>query len=472
MAIEKQSEKTQQLKKRLFRDHVRVCDKLSKREMKEVSVYTRGYRDFLNRCRTERRTVGYFLSRISEEGFQDVDSQEAAGPRLFRSMRGKALVMAVVGKRPLTEGIRLIASHIDAPRLDLKPNPLVEESGLAILKTQYYGGIKKYHWVARSLGLCGSVVRSDGSILELEIGLDPNEPVLTIPDLLPHLARKQMEQKASEFISGENLNLLAASVPYQDDQADERVKLAVLDLLQQKYKITEEDFVSAEIQVVPAEPARDAGIDGSLIAGYGQDDRSCAYSSFSALLATTKPEHTAVAIFYDKEEIGSEGNTSAQSRLLEMFLTDLMECTGVEPSSRHLQRIFFNGRALSADVAAAMDPSYPDVFEKRNDAKLGYGIALKKYTGRGGKSMASDANAEYAGWVRRLFNANSIVWQSAVLGKVDEGGGGTVAKYLANMGMEIIDCGPPILGMHSPLEVSSKNDIWMCRKAFEVFFKS
>ncbi len=477
MSISKQSEKTRQLKEKLFREQVRVHDKLSQPEKKRASEYADGYREFLNRCRTERAAVRHFLSKATEQGFQDIDGGKVSGrktaaPRLFRSMRGKALAMAIVGKRPLSDGIRLIASHIDSPRLDLKPNPLYEELGLALFKTQYYGGIKKYHWIARPLALCGSIVRSDGSVVELEIGLDLNEPVLTIPDLLPHLARRQMEQKASEFISGESMNLLAACAPYRDEHADDRVKLAVLQMLQQKYRITEEDFVSAEIQVVPAEPARDAGVDRSLIAGYGQDDRICAYSAFTALLAISNPEHSAVAIFYDKEEIGSEGNTSAQSRFLEMFLTDLLEATGVEASSRQLQKVFFNGKALSADVAAAIDPGYPDVFEKRNDAKLGYGIALKKYTGRGGKSMASDANAEYAGWVRRLFNTNRIVWQSAVLGKVDEGGGGTVAKYLANMGMEIIDCGPPILGMHSPLEVSSKDDLWMCQKAFQVFFKS
>ena len=466
------SDRTRDLKAKLFRSQVRVWDKLSQKEKGQVLSFAEGYLDFLNRCRTERMVVRHFVERASKAGFHDVDNRRRPSSKLFRVMRGKALAVAVIGKKPITQGFRLIASHIDCPRLDLKPNPLYEDMGLALLKTQYYGGVKKYQWVSRPLALCGTISRGDGSVVDVEMGLKPDEPVFTIPDLLPHLARKQMEQKASEFIPGESLNLIVGSTPYSSEETDERVKLKVLELLQRKYNITEEDFISAEIQVIPAEPARDAGMDRGLIAGYGQDDRVCAYACFTALLDTVNSEHTAIAIFFDKEEIGSEGNTSAQSRFLEMFLADLMENTGTEPSSGNLQKAFFCGRALSADVAAAIDPTYADVYEKRNDAKLGYGIALKKYTGRGGKSQASEANAEYTGWVRRLLNSNGVIWQAAVLGKVDEGGGGTVAKYLANMGMETIDCGPPILGMHSPLEVSSKDDIWMCHRAFKAFFGS
>jgi aspartyl aminopeptidase len=472
MPSPKKKKNTRDLKEKLFRKLVPVWDKLSGHEKKQVVTFAGEYKDFLNRCRTERAAVKYFVERASQSGFSDIDSRKPRGPKLFRAMRGKALVMAILGKRPVIEGARFIASHIDCPRLDLKPNPLYEDMGLALLKTQYYGGIKKYQWVSRQLALCGTVVRSDGSVVEVEIGLRPDEPVFTIPDLLPHLARKQMEQKASEFISGESLNLITGSQPYGAEPADDRVKLAVLEWLQRKYGITEEDFTSAEIQVVPAEPARDAGLDGGLIVGYGQDDRACAYASFRAVMEIAKPEHTAVAVFYDKEEIGSEGNTSAQSRFLEMFLADLLELSGVDATSKNALKLFYNSKALSADVAAAMDPTFADVYEKRNDARLGHGIALKKYTGRGGKSMASDANAEYAGWVRKLFNDSGIIWQPAALGKVDEGGGGTVAKYLANMGMETIDCGPALLGMHSPLEVSSKGDIWMCHKAFRAFLSS
>ncbi|MGO9116021.1 MAG: aminopeptidase [Desulfomonilaceae bacterium] len=472
MPSTKKKEKTRELKDKLFRKSIPVWEKLSEQERKQVFGFTKEYRDFLNQCRTERLVVKHFVEQALKSGFRDMEEGKSQGPKLFRVMRGKALAIAVVGKRPITDGIRLVASHVDSPRLDLKPNPLYEDMGLALLKTQYYGGIKKYQWISRHLAICGTVVRKDGSVVDIEIGLKPDEPVFTIPDLLPHLARKQMDQKASEFISGESLNIIAGSVPYGADQTEDRVKLTVLDWLQRNYDITEEDFTTAEIQVIPAEPARDGGLDAGLIIGYGQDDRVCAYTSFRAVLDTAIPEHTAVVVFYDKEEIGSEGNTSAQSRFLEMFLVDLLESSELEASPTNIHKLFFNSKALSADVAAAIDPTYADVYEKRNDAKLGYGITLKKYTGRGGKGLASDANAEYAGWVRKLFNEHKIIWQAAVLGKVDEGGGGTVAKYLANMGMEIIDCGPALLGMHSPLEVSSKDDVWVCYEAFKAFLYS
>jgi aspartyl aminopeptidase len=472
MPTPKGSKKTRELKKKLVKEQTRLWDQLGDREKKQVFSYAQGYRDFLNRARTERATVRAFVESASKKGFKDFSGRQKNLTRVFQALRGKILAVAVLGKRPMTDGIRIVTSHVDCPRLDLKPNPLYEDTGLALLKTHYYGGIKKYQWVARSLAICGTVIRGDGSTVHVEVGLDPNDPVFTITDLLPHLARKQMEQKASEFMPGENLNLIVGALPYEDKEAEERVKLAVLDLLARKYNITEEDFTSAELQVVPAEPARDSGFDKSLIAGYGQDDRVCAYTCFTALMETEKPEHAAVAIFYDKEEIGSEGNTSAKSRVLEVFVMDLMHRTGIEPTSRNLDKVFFSSKALSADVTAAIDPTYPDVYEKRNSAKLGFGINLTKYTGSGGKYMASDANAEYAAWVRKLFNDNNIVWQAAGLGKVDEGGGGTVAKYLANAGVDIIDCGPAILGMHSPLEVSSKDDIWMCHKAFKVFFGS
>ena len=434
MPTPKGSKKTRELKERLVKEQTRSWDRLEEQEKKQVLSYAEGYRDFLNRARTERSAIRSFVEFASQKGFKDFSARQKNATRIFHALRGKILAVAVLGKRPMTDGIRIITSHVDCPRLDLKPNPLYEDTGLALLKTHYYGGIKKYQWVARSLAICGTVIRGDGSAVQVEIGLSPEDPVFTIPDLLPHLAKKQMEQKASEFMPGENLNLIVGAFPYEDREAEERVKLAVLDLLARKYNITEEDFTSAEIQVVPAEPARDSGLDRSLIAGYGQDDRLCAYTSFTALMETEKPEHTAVAIFYDKEEIGSEGNTSAKSRVLEMFVMDLMYRTGVEPTSRNLYELFFSSKALSADVTAAIDPTYPDVYEKRNSARLGYGINLTKYTGSGGKYMASDANAEYTAWVRKLFNDNDIIWQAAGLGKVDEGGGGTVAKSLGQRG--------------------------------------
>jgi aspartyl aminopeptidase len=468
----KKGEKTKRLKEKLALSPALVWDKLNAKEKKEVFAYADAYRQFLDQGRSERLAVAALVKRARGQGFVDFSARGKGRSKLFQLMRGKLLALAVMGKKPMTEGIRLIASHVDCPRLDLKPNPLYEDTDLALLKTHYYGGIKKYQWVSRPLAMVGIVILQDGRSVDVEIGLNPEDPILTIPDLLPHLGKKQMEKKANEFIPAENLNVLVGGLPYKDKEADHRVKLAMLELLNSRYKITEEDFTSAEIQLVPADPARDAGLDGSFIAAYGQDDRVSAYTSFTAILETTAPEHTAIAIFYDKEEIGSEGNTGAKTRFLEMFLMDLMEKSGIEPTSRNLNKVFLNAKALSADVNVALDPTYPEVFERTNACKMGYGVTLEKHSGHGGKYMASEAHAEYVGWVRKLCNDNGIVWQTGGHGKVDEGGGGTVAKFLAKTGMEIIDIGPPILGMHSPLEVTSKADVWMCHKAFKVFFNS
>jgi aspartyl aminopeptidase len=470
MAEKKQSKKTKELKDKLTREPVRCWDAFSAAEREKAYTYAHAYKEFLNQAQTERKAVRFISDMAIRNGFETIPAKASKAKKVYQISRGKFLALAVIGRKPITHGVRIITSHVDCPRLDLKPNPLFEEAGLAFFKTHYYGGIKKYHWVGRSLALCGTVFRADGVQVDVELGFAPNEPIVTIPDLLPHLSKKIMDQKASEFIPAENLNLLVGSIPYGDKDAGDRSKLAILDLLNKKYGLKEEDLIGAEIEVVPAEPARDAGLDAGLIAGYGQDDRICVYTSLTALVETDQPEYTSVAVFYDKEEVGSEGNTSAKSRVFEGFLMELMESTGENPSPRALHQCFFNSRALSADVTAGFDPTYPEVYEKRNCAMLGYGINLTKYTGHGGKYMASEANAEYVSWVKRLFNDNKIVWQAGDLGKVDEGGGGTVAKYLANAGMEIIDCGPAILGMHSPLEVSSKDDLWMCHKAFEVFF--
>ena len=472
MPGKKETDKTRRLKEALTREPARVWDKISQKDRKEALAYAQSYIDFLNRARTERRAVQVLVETASGRGFRDIASRGRRPGRVFLASRGKLAFMAVTGTRPMTEGIRLICSHIDSPRLDLKPNPLYEDTGLALLKTHYYGGIKKYHWVSRALALSGTVVRADGSSVQVDIGFDAGDPVLTITDLLPHLARKQMEKKASEFIPAESLNVVVGSMPYEDQDAEDRVKLAVLELLNRKYGITEEDFVTAELQLVPAEPARSAGLDGSFVAGYGQDDRVCAFTSFTALLETEDPEYTAIAVFYDKEEIGSEGNTSAKSRLLDLFVMELMELTGLTPSAINLYRVYLNSKALSADVAVGYDPTYPDVYEKRNTPRVGWGINLKRYTGHGGKYMASEANAEYAAWVRKLLNENGVMWQAGGMGKVDEGGGGTVARFLANAGIEILDCGPPVLGMHSPLEIIAKDDVWMCYKAFKAFLAS
>ncbi|MFH0960324.1 MAG: aminopeptidase [Pseudomonadota bacterium] len=472
MPEKKESKKTSDLKKKLVMEKPRVWDTLSTKEKKDVSKFAEDYMDFLNRGRTERWAIHRLTELASERGFAEISQADKTADRIYKISRGKLLVMAVLGQKPITEGVRLITSHVDSPRLDIKPNPLYEETGLALLKTHYYGGVKKYHWVARSLAMIGTMFTRQGKSVEVEIGLKPDDPVLTIPDLLPHLSKKQMELKASEFIPAENLNVIIGSLPYEDKDASDRVKLAILDLLFNKYGITEEDFIGAEIEMIPAEPARDAGLDRSLVAAYGQDDRVCAFTSAAAIMDVAKPIHSCLAIFYDKEEIGSEGNTSAKSAALEMFLIELMEKTKLDPSVMNLRKVFSNGKGLSGDVTAAVDPTYGDAYEKRNNSKIGHGIGITKYTGSGGKYMGSDANAEFASWVRRLFNEKNIIWQPAGLGKVDEGGGGTVAKYLANAGMDIIDCGPPILGMHSPLELCAKDDVWMTYKAFKVFLES
>jgi len=470
MAEQRESKKTKELRERLVREPQRCWDAIPATERKAISALCDKYKDFLNCARTERKAARMIIEAAEKNGYSQLPDRISPGQHFYHVSRGKFVALAVLGHKPLTEGIRIITSHIDCPRLDLKPNPLFEEAGLAFLKTHYYGGIKKYHWVGRPLALCGTVIKTDGRIVDIELGTALEDPVFTIPDLLPHLSRKMMDQKASEFIPGENLNVIVGGHPYPDKDAGERVKLAILEILYKKYGLREQDLIGAEIEVVPAEPARDAGLDGSLILGYGQDDRICAYTALTAILGTKDPEYTAMAIFYDKEEVGSEGNTSAKSRVLEMFLMDLMYSSGIDPTARAMYHCLYRSRALSADVTAAFDPTYPDVYEKRNCAFLGYGINLTKYTGHGGKYMASEANAEYMHWVKKLFNDNQVVWQAGDLGKIDEGGGGTVAKYLANCGMEIIDCGPALLGMHSPMELSSKDDVWMCHKAFQVFY--
>ncbi len=362
-----------------------------------------------------------------------------------------------------------MASHLDSPRLDLKTYPLYEETDLAFLKTHYYGGIKKYQWLARPLALHGVILKADGSRVELKVGEESADPVFTVCDLLPHLARKaQMDKKVTEAFEAEKLNVLVGSLPLGDKETKERFKLHLLKLLEDRYGINEEDLVSAELEVVPAGPARDLGWDRSLVGGYGQDDRSCVYASLTAILELPEPEFTSLALFFDKEEVGSDGNTSAKSCILEEIVELLLERQGLSPLAR--RRILMASRALSADVTGALDPDYPEVHEKRNAARLGYGVGINKYTGHGGKYMANDAHAEYIAWLRRIFQEAGVIWQAGELGKVDEGGGGTIAKYLAIHGLEIIDCGTPLLSMHSPFEVASKADLYMTFKAYQAFF--
>ena len=447
-----------------------VWDKLKSRQRQAVHKLSDDYKFFLDTAKTEREAVSEIETRAERAGFGEISTRRKFGP-VYASFMSKTMALAVPGRKPITEGMRLIVSHIDAPRLDLKQHPLYEEAELVFLKTHYYGGIKKYQWLSRPLALHGRVIKADGSSLDLVVGEASDDPVLTISDLLPHLSGKvQAGKKVSEAFPGEKLNLLVGSLPLGDEDVKERFKLAVLDLLKKRWGLIEEDFLSAEFEAVPAGRARDVGLDGSLIGGYGQDDRICAYTSLEALFSVKKPEFTCLALFMDKEEIGSDGATGAKSRFFESFVLDLLELSGENPNAHSLQKTLINTRAISADVTGALDPDYQEVHERRNAARLGYGPCVSKYTGSRGKYGASDASAEYLGWLRQVFSSNNIIWQAAELGKVDEGGGGTVAKDFAQRGMEIVDFGPALLDLHSPFEISSKADLYMTREAYRAFY--
>jgi aspartyl aminopeptidase len=447
-----------------------VWDKLKPRQRQAVPKLSDDYKVFLDTAKTEREAVREIEMRAERAGFRPISTRRKFGP-VYASFMGKTMALAVPGRKPITEGMRLIVSHIDAPRLDLKQHPLYEEAELVFLKTHYYGGIKKYQWLSRPLALHGRVIKADGSSLDLVVGEANDDPVLTISDLLPHLAGKvQAGKKVSEAFPAEKLNLLVGSLPLGDEDVQERFKLAVLDLLKKRWGLVEEDFLSAEFEAVPAGRARDVGLDRSLIGGYGQDDRICAYTSLEALFGVKKPEFTCVALFMDKEEIGSDGATGAKSQFFESFVLDLLELSGENPTTHSLRKTLIKTRAISADVTGALDPDYQEVHEKRNAARLGYGPCVNKYTGSRGKYGASDASAEYLGWLRQVFSSNNIIWQAAELGKVDEGGGGTVAKDFAQRGMEIVDCGPALLDVHSPFEISSKADLYMTTQAYQAFY--
>ncbi len=452
-----------------------VWDQVEAMEKEAIMAYGERYKSFLDAAKTEREAVVEIQRQAASRGFVDLSTAPPGSGLLMYTCKGKTIALVVLGQRPVREGLRIVASHLDSPRLDLKQYPLYEEADLAFLKTHYYGGIKKYQWLARPLALHGVVVTATGDTLNLTVGEDPGDPVFTVCDLLPHLARKvQMDKKVDEAFVGEKLNLLAGSLPLGDADTKERFKLALLNILSERYGLTEDDLVSAELEVVPAGPARDLGWDRSLVGGYGQDDRACVYGALEAILAVAQsaepPEYTCLALFVDKEEVGSAGNTSAQGALLIDLTERLLAHRG---EGREFWRAaLIASRAISGDVNGALDPDWPEVHEKRNAARMGYGACLTKFTGHGGKYHANDAHAEYIGWIRRVFTAAGVVWHAAELGKVDEGGGGTIAKFLAAYGMDVVDCGTPLLSMHSPFEVGSKADLYMTYKAYASFFVS
>jgi aspartyl aminopeptidase len=469
---EKIKDETKELEKKLKFQGKLSWDRLEKPEREEIFRFAERYKAFLDRAKTEREAVQEIMQAAKDSGFQD-GSRRQGEKRIFFVNKDKSIALAILGQAPLAKGMRIIVSHIDSPRVDLKQNPLYEEADLALLRTHYYGGIKKYQWVTIPLSLHGMVVKSDGQILNLRLGEDPDDPVFVISDLLPHLSGKTQDQKKlSEAIEGEKLTVLAGSLPFPDAQAKERIKLRVMELLNQKYGLVEEDFTSAELELVPAMNARDVGFDRSMVGSYGQDDRASAFTSLQAILSLQDPPCSVIALFVDKEEIGSEGNTGAKSLFLESITRTLIECSGLIVTEALLKEVLARSKALSADVESALDPNYPEVHEKQNAGKLGYGVCLEKFTGSRGKVASSDARAEYVGEIRRLFNAHQVAWQMTEIGKVDEGGGGTVAKYLAIYGMDIIDCGAPVLSMHSPFEVTSKADIFEAYKAYRAFLSS
>ena len=443
-------------------------DRISAVEEAEMNDYCEQYKAFLDVSKTERECVVSAIRLAEARGFKPYTPgmDIVPGDKLYYNNRGKAIMLMIIGQKPLSEGANIGAAHTDAPRLDLKPNPLYEDAELAYLKTHHYGGIRKYQWVTVPLELHGLVVRRDGSEVYVKIGDDPKDPQLVINDLLPHLGREQGKKPLNEAIPSETLNILVGSRPLRDDDGSDRVKVEVLRLLNEKYGITEEDFISAELEAVPAANARDIGLDRSLIGAYGHDDRVCAFAELAALLALDKPEKTAVCIFADKEEIGSEGVSGMQGDYFEYVMASLCHAQGVG-----LRECLAHSFCLSADVTAAYDPNFAEVYERRNSAYANYGIGLCKYTGSGGKGGASDASAEVVGRIRKLFNGNGVMWQMAELGKTDAGGGGTVAKYMAKRNIDTLDAGVPVLSMHAPYETVAKLDCYMTYKGMKVFFE-
>ena len=433
-----------------------------------IDSYCQGYKTFLDRGKTERDCVTYTVELAQAAGFVPFERGMAlkSGDKVYRVNRNRAITLAVVGSAPLDQGVSICAAHIDSPRLDLKPTPLYEDSELAFLKTHYYGGIRKYQWVTIPLELRGVVALKDGSLVDVSIGGNPGDPLFTVDDLLPHLAADQSKKPLGEAIPAESLNILVGSRPLKDDDGADRVKLAVMDLLNQKYGITEADFISAEIEAVPAFNAVDIGFDRSLIGAYGHDDRVCGYAALKALLDLGTPCRTAVCVLADKEEIGSEGVSGMQSAFFDTFVGDLCDSQNV-PLKACLEKSF----CLSTDVTAAYDPNFAEVYEKRNSARVNYGIGLCKYTGSRGKSGASDASAEVVAYIRRVLDEAGVVWQMAELGKVDAGGGGTVACYMAERDIDTIDAGVPVLSMHAPFETVGKLDCYMTYKGIKAFYE-
>lgn len=444
--------------------------------MVDIFDFCNGYKEYTSICKTERESVLTAIDMIEAMGYRDlaeiIENGETlkSGDKVYSNNKDKTLVAFLIGKNPIKDGMRIIGSHVDSPRLDLKQNPLYEDGELALMETHYYGGIKKYQWVATPLALHGVVIKKDGTKIDVIIGEDDNDPVIGVSDLLVHLAGDQMQKKANEVIAGEDLNILVGNIPAIGEEKD-AVKKNILNLLKEKYDFEEDDFMSAEIEVVPAGKSRDYGLDKSMVMAYGQDDRVCAYTSIMALLELDEVEYTSAVLLVDKEEVGSQGSTGMHSKFFENIVAELMDRVG-EYSELNLRRGLSNSKMLSADVSVAYDPNYPSVSEKRNTAYFGRGLVFSKYTGSRGKSGCNDANPEFMAWLRNIMDSENVSYQTAELGKVDQGGGGTIAYILAQYNMEVIDCGVALHNMHAPWEVASKVDIYETMKGYKAFLKA
>lgn len=459
------------LQKKLFNDKKNGWENLSEEVKNEIYKYCDSYMDFLNNGKTEREIIKESTKIAEQNGFYDIRKIKILKPgdKVYYVNREKSMYLAVIGYDNIENGLNVIGAHADSPRLDLKPNPLYEDDGFAFFKTHYYGGLKKYQWTTIPLALHGVIVKKNGEKIEINIGEEDNDPIFVITDLLPHLAQEQMERKLKDGISGEELNLLIGSIPYNDKDVNEKVKLNILNILNQKYGITEVDFLSSELEIVPAFRARSLGFDKGLVAAYGQDDKVCVYTELTAIMNVHNPKNTAVCIISDKEEIGSMGNTGMESHVFDTFISEVLNKLGINKPNL-LDKIFCNSRMLSADVDAGLDPTFASVSEKNNASYLGRGIGLNKYTGARGKGGASDANAEYVAYIRNMLEQNNISYQISELGRVDLGGGGTIAYILADKGMDVIDCGVPVLSMHAPYEVTSKYDVYSAFNTYKAFY--
>lgn len=455
-------------------DRKNVYENITEDERQEMFKLCEEYRSFLDNGKTERECVDTALNMAQKQGFKNLDdiNELKAGDKVYKINRNKNIFLAVIGSEDIEKGINLVGAHIDSPRLDLKQNPLYESTSMALLKTHYYGGIKKYHWPAIPLSIHGVIITKSGEKVKLSIGENDSDPVFCITDLLPHLAKDQMSKKMTEGIEGENLNVLIGGIPEKCSEVKEKVKFAVLKMLSERYNITERDFLSAEIEIVPAFKARNVGLDESFIGAYGQDDRVCAFTTLKGIFDVSEPKRTAAAILVDKEEIGSTGNTGMLSAFFAMTVAEMIEKIKGSCSMTVYNRVISNSACLSSDVGAAVDPNYEYVSEKKNASFAGCGMVLMKYTGARGKAESSDASAEFVYEVGKILDDAGVIWQTSELGKVDQGGGGTIAQYVANLNMDVIDCGVPVLSMHSPFEVTAKSDVYMAYRSYLAFYQN